>query len=460
MSHKKCIVIPCESVGKDKALLFGGVDVKTLYSAEKVATHLEDVKAKKEDWNQKKRVLQDEAETLKAKRNFLTKFYQLTGERFAKRVGKDDTTLDKVTETLTYIGEQLDSLATLERENALQQEKITDEIEALNKQIKQSGNPTVSHNYELHIVVEVQASIELTLEVTYQVDKAYWKPLYDVRLLTDDNEVELTYIAEVSQNTGEDWEEVNLSLSTASVTVTKAPKELPVWWVGRSLLSRRSPRYDNYMAFDMSLSDAEDFERIEDLSAHVPVAPAPEEARVATPAEIAQMVAMPKQTTSATYQVGTPVTIPADKEPHKSTVVITRLPVDLDYVSIPKLTTDTYLRATVTNDTDYIFLAGQASIFHDADFVGKTNIEQIVPDEEFKVSLGVQERIKGRARIGESGNQPRVDNRQYGQTAVSLSHHRHESSPAKRQNRDSRSSADEQSGACQNQGRTDFTCAL
>jgi uncharacterized protein (TIGR02231 family) len=72
-------------------------------------------------------------------------------------------------------------------------------------------------------------------------------------------------------------------------------------------------------------------------------------------------------------------------------------------VALPKLVSQAYRRATVTNDTDYVFLPGPANIFYGGEYVGTTTLATIVPGQEpgavapgqeFKVLLGVDERIK------------------------------------------------------------------
>jgi uncharacterized protein (TIGR02231 family) len=43
----------------------------------------------------------------------------------------------------------------------------------------------------------------------------------------------------------------------------------------------------------------------------------------------------------------------------------------------------------VTNTSDYILLPGQASIFHGSDYVGKTSLPTIAPNETFPLDLGI-----------------------------------------------------------------------
>ena len=73
----------------------------------------------------------------------------------------------------------------------------------------------------------------------------------------------------------------------------------------------------------------------------------------------------------------------------------------LDYVTVPKIAEEAYLRAKITNTSDSILLPGPASIFHDDEFVGTTALETVVPHEEFEVQLGVDDRVKIERKLTE-----------------------------------------------------------
>lgn len=64
----------------------------------------------------------------------------------------------------------------------------------------------------------------------YQVSQACWSPSYDVRVWVDDDEaphLEIGYYGLVKQNTGEDWNNCSLILSTATPSVGGSPPRTP-----------------------------------------------------------------------------------------------------------------------------------------------------------------------------------------------------------------------------------------
>ena len=91
--------------------------------------------------------------------------------------------------------------------------------------------------------------------------------------------------------------------------------------------------------------------------------------------------------TAVTFRVGRPVAIPSDGSPHKTLITNLDMDAKLDYVTVPKIAEEAYLRAKITNTSDSILLPGPANIFHDDEFVGTTALETVVPNEEFEVQL-------------------------------------------------------------------------
>ncbi|HEX3514173.1 MAG TPA: DUF4139 domain-containing protein [Trebonia sp.] len=94
-----------------------------------------------------------------------------------------------------------------------------------------------------------------------------------------------------------------------------------------------------------------------------------------------------------TYTVARPLAVPADGDPYRTLVATSEADARLDYLTVPVLAPEAYLRATVTNGP-LLLLPGQARIFHGSQFVGETHLDSVAPGEEFEVQLGVDDQIK------------------------------------------------------------------
>ena len=110
----------------------------------------------------------------------------------------------------------------------------------------------------------------------------------------------------------------------------------------------------------------------------------------------------------------------------------------LDYLAVPALAPEAYLRATVTNTSSLLLLPGPARVFHDTQFVGETSLETVAAGQEFELQLGVDDQIRverelrrrstGKAVIGgtrtiDVAYQITVENHRPDKTRVSVHDH-------------------------------------
>ncbi len=107
---------------------------------------------------------------------------------------------------------------------------IKEDRELLQKQLAELGKdreqPATS---EVVIVLEADRELRTELELSYLVADAAWTPSYDVRVADISQPIDLRYRAEVRQQTGEDWTDVQLTLSTGDPTISAEAPELRTW---------------------------------------------------------------------------------------------------------------------------------------------------------------------------------------------------------------------------------------
>lgn len=90
---------------------------------------------------------------------------------------------------------------------------------------KLGGSPSRSG---LEIVPTLSGQGTATLSVSYVTSGARWYPSYELRLEPESNRVQVVFSGRVSQESGEDWEDAALTLSTAiPATSTPVPRRCP-----------------------------------------------------------------------------------------------------------------------------------------------------------------------------------------------------------------------------------------
>ncbi len=280
---------------------------------------------------------------------------------------------------------------------------------------------------EVSATLEAGAATRAEVEFSYHVPGASWRPLYDLAL--EGGTLAVSYLAEVTQQTGEDWPAVELVLSTTRRGRHQRLPELDPWYIGRAQpvpplppvrMTARSAALPPGAAVAMAAS----------APSALPPAQVPEAVPVAAePGESGAGVA---------YRVQRPLAVPADGGPHKTVVARFALDAALDHLAVPAMAPEAYLRASVTNTSPLLLLPGPARVFHGTRFVGETALETVAAGEEFELQLGVDDQIRverqlrrrstskaviGGARTIDLVYEITLENHRAGQTRVSVHDH-------------------------------------
>lgn len=253
---------------------------------------------------------------------------------------------------------------------------------------------------ELRATVEAADAGEATFEVTYHVHQASWRPLYDIRLEGD--HLRVTYLAEVTQRSGEDWPETSVILSTTRRGAHQQLPELRPWYVGLRrpdripIGARPTGKAVNRTAGAAFPEPPPMPDGLPYPTDTPPFFDEPTAAAVPTPAamQTALSADVRESGTAMTYRVPRTVAVPSDGVAHKVPVAELELEAQLDYLAVPALAAEAYLRATVTNTSSLVLLPGAAQVFYDGEYIGRTVLETVAPGEEFELQLGVDDRIR------------------------------------------------------------------
>jgi uncharacterized protein (TIGR02231 family) len=258
-------------------------------------------------------------------------------------------------------------------------------LDRLRRELKALQGAWPRQRWVAEVEVECREAGNLDVELTYLVNHAGWSPLYDLRLRDDG--LEVTYIGQVSQRTGEDWAGVSLTLSTAVPSLSLVVPELDPWYIQPILPHPPMPKMPMSMPAPARAFTAAAAAPAAEQEAFAMQAPAPAPMEVAQ-AEVGQAGA------AVTYRVGGSADIPGDGAPRKATIAVIPLAPQLDYVSAPKLADAAYRRATVKNNSPYVLLPGAAQLFEGEEYLGATALEMTSPGQEFELVLGADERMR------------------------------------------------------------------
>ncbi|KAG8699919.1 hypothetical protein FRC08_005035 [Ceratobasidium sp. 394] len=253
------------------------------------------------------------------------------------------------------------------------------------------------------VTVLAEADGEAELILTYVVSNASWTPLYDVRASISNSPgvpsaVRLHYRASITQTTGEDWPEVALTLSTASPQLGSSVPSLSTWRIGfpqppaAASSRKRRGRVNQFLDVEAEVEDDEELIDYEDEDDDEP-APADfiEDEPIMTSrlAKVTSAGAL-----NATFGIPGRSNIPSDESSHKVVVTVLDLAAELEWICVPRAKENVFMRCQAVNSSEFVLLPGEANVFVDGNFVSKTRIEHVAPNDTFKVSLGVDSSLR------------------------------------------------------------------
>lgn len=247
-------------------------------------------------------------------------------------------------------------------------QKITSELKKLKTQSKRE---TIN---EVLVTIDAPRAINSNFELSYQVSRASWTPLYDVKVANTSQPVSLAYKAKVQQHSGEDWDNAFLTLSTGNPTSFSLPPVMNPWWL-------------NIYTPQNVYADDESYDRMEQPQKEVL------DEVVVTSYAAPPVVQAVDQVISFQFEIKARYDIPSKGKDYVVQIGKYDLPADYEYYAAPKLNPYAYLTAKISDWENYRLLPGTANLYFNGTYLGQSAINPNVATDTMSFSLGKDESI-------------------------------------------------------------------
>lgn len=283
------------------------------------------------------------------------------------------------------VGEEIASADSAIRDAERKQRELDREIARL-EQDKAQKPP---NKMEVRIELSAAAATKATLRVTYSVRNARWAPLYDARLDTGTKDrkpaLELVRRAEITQNTGEDWSNVALAVSTVRTARGGSAPDLKPLVV-------QYPQPPRPMAMGSAMDHA---------AAPAAAPPAQRMLRSAGKSEDPAMEKAVEQQAAAeisgfqvVFKLPGRVSLGAGEGAKGLRVSSANIAPDLTVRAVPVIDPTAFLEASFKQTEDAPLLPGRIAIYRDGVFVGRGLMAAAAKDETVRLGFGADEKIK------------------------------------------------------------------
>ena len=367
-----------------------GAAVKKEFLTQEADQKVQELVSKIEALDDQLAVENGNQQTVQRLREFLNSVNLFAGQQVPKDLVTVMPSAEKLGDTVKFLTEQMGMMEKRGEEIRLKTRQLQREREKLNNELglmRSKGGNKMQRSVVIDLDCERPGT--LNLNVSYLVGGANWRPVYDARALYSKAEVELTSFAVITQTTGEDWDDVQLTLSTARPTIGGRMPYVNPWILQeyQPIPVRRGAMMKAVGGMAMDRAAEAPMVQSEAFSIETSGKVKEEKAEMAF-TQVAQTgIAM-------IYKISRPVVIKSDGTETKTPMATQLLQGDFEYSSFPRASTFAYLGSRVTNARDLQLLAGQVNLFLDGEFVGKSSIDNIGPAESFDLYLGVDESLK------------------------------------------------------------------
>ena len=266
----------------------------------------------------------------------------------------------------------------------------------LNQQLLENGE-TETPTAEISILVSANTKSNTTVDLKYVVKESGWTPSYDLISEDVNKPIELKYRAKVYNNSGVDWNEVKLKLSTADPLQSASKPEMQPWYLNFSAPvnaygnmagnANYNNNDNNYkQANAPSLIQSQTLFEQESLHKKGKKDESPKQRQI-------QYEEVQISELSAEFDIKQTYSIPSDAKPYIVDVITYNLNASFQYYSVPKVEKEAFMLAGITGWEDLDLVEGPANVYLGGTFVGQSYINTRSVDDTLSLSFGREKKL-------------------------------------------------------------------
>lgn len=312
--------------------------------------------------------------------NNMIAIYQSEEAVIAKNqfVRAENTTLDvvKLKQALDFQTERLTMLKQKEQDAGNQISTLYTEQQQYDNQIAEINNGQTTSTSNIIVTVSSKTALQSVFALSYLTGDASWFPSYDIRAKNVNSPLTIVYKANVLQHSGEDWKNVKLTLSTGLPSNNAVKPELMPYYLNAYSINKA---IQGKVAGVVSQEKDDDSRQLAEV-----VVTSGYGSRSAIPVS----VEMQEAQTSVEFNIENPYSVTNDGKPCQVEINQVNINATYQYYTAPKISTDVFLTAQVTDLNKYNLLSGDANVFFEGTYIGKSRIDMRAMSDTLNLSLG------------------------------------------------------------------------
>lgn len=251
---------------------------------------------------------------------------------------------------------------------------------AVELQLAAYNNGKLTLNNEVILTVKSDNKVQdAQIDLSYLVGNVSWRPFYDIRIKDNKSNVQFFLKANITQSTGEDWNNVNLKLTTANPAEGGIKPELQTNWLG----------FQNYYIDGVKVSGRA-------MAAPLIDADEPTQGYLSKGVykqKTSNINSVSQNLFNTEFETNISYTIPSDNQNHQVDLTSFAQSAIYGYAVVPKLNKEVFVTAQVLANDLINQISGEANVYFDGTFTGKTFVSPTANDT-LLLTLGKDKRVQ------------------------------------------------------------------
>lgn len=296
--------------------------------------------------------------------------------------------IPKIKDGLSYYRDKMVEISKmLQKENAIVSKRSI-RIKEINNQINiilqgAENNFQPRNEYYIRLNIYSEKNIPMSkLSYTYNVGGVYWQPFYDVKFTKPSDPASFVLKAQLTQQTGEDWNDVKLIFSTEQPNNGRVLGNLYPYYLQPQQQHARTYRKqsNNVESLTAKVSGVS-----EDAAEYaVPMANATKYSEMT----VSQLTMLGKE-----YEVGMKHTIISDGKEKIIALETKSTKADYKHYTIPKIEKAAYISALMPQWEDLELMDASGKIYLENNYINDTYISSSNTEDTLNLSIGQDKRV-------------------------------------------------------------------
>lgn len=303
--------------------------------------------------------------------------------------------------------------------------KYNQEIDEKNKLLFRYQSQLTELNYQetvksnqIIVIVDSETATTMNVDLKYIVSNCGWQANYD--LLADDlgGNITIKYKAKVYNNTGNDWNNVKLVLSTSDPNISASAPTLYPWYLNYSSLGNQNdfggnagyvvPSNRAYKQYYQNASEPAISQNLDGLVLDNSFGWEQNQAQIPQQRQQVTFETIEVSQLTTEFEIVKSYTIPSDSKPYLVEITEHNLNSTFSHKAVPKLDRDAFLLSNIVGWEKLDLVPGPTNVYFADTYVGQSYINTAHVEDTLRLSFGRDKKIAIQRKLLEEFSDKKV----------------------------------------------------